>query len=395
VNSRRAVIAEEQVRDAFQRGRLSITVKSGDIVTAQALDAAERLNIKMLDQAAASVPPVRSDGVSAARRALYRRHPGWAPPAPVLSRRSQTLGKLALVGAGGVGAHLAHLAANQQIAEHISIVDILPGAAEAVALDLQHASGITKSNTRLEGGTSLNLASDADVVAVSAGRPRTPGMDRSDLHKVNARVIQGIGETLADIAPDAVVIVVTNPVDEMTSVMLDATGFEREKVIGMAGTLDGARFRYALAAAAAVPVADVSAMVLGSHGNEMVPIASRATIRERPLNEFLSQQMIDDCRRATIDGGAAVVRLRKTGSATLAPAHATVELIFHMCGLRNGTVPASVRLNGEYGIDDCVVAVPCKLARHGIADIVELPLSDSESEQLRRAADAIRDRLRG
>ena len=393
MNSRRTVIAEEQVRDAFRRGRLSIGLKTGDIVTAQALDTAQRLKIKLLDQPEESPPPVQTDGTIAARRALYRRHPGWATPTPATYRRTKTLNKLTLIGAGGVGAHLAHLAANQQIADQISIIDILPGAAESIALDLQHASGITGSNTRLYGGTSLSLAADAELVVVTAGRPRTPGMDRSDLHRINARVIQSIGEALATNAPNAVVIVVTNPVDEMTSVMLDATGFEREKVIGMAGTLDGARFRDALARAARVPVADVSALSLGSHGNEMVPIASKATIRERPLSDFLNQQTIEACRHETIDGGAAVVRLRKTGSATLAPAHATLELILHMCGYRVGTVPASVRLKGEYGIDDSVVAVPCKLARHGVVEIVELTLSDLELLQLQHAGDAIRNRL--
>ncbi len=393
MNPRRTVIAEEQVRDAFQRGRLSINLKSGDIVTAQAQDTAARLNIKLLDQPLESPPPIQTDGTTAARRVLYRRHPGWTPPKPDIRASTKTLTKLALIGAGGVGTHLAHLAANQQIAEHISIIDILPGAAKALALDLQHASGITGSNTRLDGGTSLNLADDAEVVVVTAGRPRTPGMDRSDLHQINARVIQGIGETLATSAPTAVVIVVSNPVDEMTSVMLDATGFAREQVIGMAGTLDGARFRAALARAAGVPVADVSAMTLGSHGSEMVPIASRASIRERPLSEFLTEQTIEQCRQTTIDGGAAVVRLRKTGSATLAPAHATLELIQYMCGYRNGTVSASVRLQGEYGITDSVVAVPCKLAGHGIAEVVELTLSDAELTELRRAAAAIRNRL--
>ena len=393
MNSPRTVIAEEQVRDAFRRGRLILNYRPGDIVTAQALDTAERLNIRLVDQPQESPPPVEADGVTATRRALYRRNPGWAAPKPAESSRAQTLTKLALVGAGGVGSHLAHLAANRQIAEEISLIDILPGAAESIALDLRHASGITGSNTRLNGGTSLDLVSDASVVVVTAGRPRTPGMDRSDLHRINAQVIQGVGEAISTYAPQSVVIVVSNPVDEMTSVMLDTTGFDREKVIGMAGTLDGARFRDALAQAAGVSVADVSAMSLGSHGNEMVPIASKATIRDRPISEFLNEETIESCRQTTIDGGAAVVRLRRTGSATLAPAHATLELILHMFGHLNGAIPASVRLNGEYGITDSVVAVPCKLSENGVAEIVELTLTESELQQLRRAADAIRSRL--
>ncbi len=393
MNFKRTVIAEEQVRDAFRRGRRIISLKVGDIVTAQAQDTAARLNIKLLDQPPLSPPPVQTDGVTAARRALYRRNPGWSAPNIVNLPRGKKLSKLTLIGAGGVGTHLAHLTANEQIADLVSIVDILPGAAQSLALDLQHTSGITRSGTVVHGGTSLGLAADADVVVVSAGRPRTPGMDRSDLYRINARIIQGIGESLTTNAPNAVVIVVTNPVDEMTSLMLDVTGFARQKVIGMAGTLDGARFRQALAQSAGVPVADVDAIVLGSHGNEMVPISSRATIKERPLNEFLNEQTIEKCRKLTIDGGAAVVRLRKTGSATLAPAHATLELILHLCGYRNGTVPASVRLNGEYGIFDSVLAAPCKLAMDGVAEIVELSLSDTELKELRQAGEAIRQRL--
>ncbi len=393
MNSRRTVIAEEQVRDAHRRGRLAISIRAGDIVTAQALDTAERLNIKWLDHPSDSPPPIQTDGAAAARRALYRRHPGWTPRTPIQSNHARRLTKLALIGAGGVGSHLAHLAANREIAETISIIDILPGAAESIALDLSHASGITGSSTRLCGGTDLKLAADAQVAVVTAGRPRTPGMKRSDLHRINARVIQGIGEALAGSAPDAVVIVVSNPVDEMTAAMLEATGFERKKVMGMAGTLDGARFRAALAHAAGVPVADVCAMSLGSHGDEMVPISSKATVQERPLGDFLSEETIESCRQATIDGGAAVVRLRKTGSATLAPAHATLELILHMCGHRNGAVPVSVRLKGEYGIEDSVVAVPCILGMSGVSEIVELSLTESELRQLRRAASAIRGRL--
>ncbi len=395
MNPRRTVIAEEQVREAYRRGRLSINIRAGDIVTAQAADTAERLKIKLLDQPEKSPPPVRTVGTTATRRTLYRRHPGWTPPAPIQSNSIQTINKLALIGAGGVGSHLAQLAANQQIAKQISIIDLLPGAAESIALDLRHTGGITGANTQLEGSTSLNLVTDAEVVVVTAGRPRTPGMKRADLFQVNSRIIYGIGEALSTYAPNAAIIVVTNPVDEMTAVMLDATGFDRKRVVGMAGTLDGARFRQALANAAGVAVADVSAMTLGSHGDEMVPISSKATIRERPLGEFLSDPVIASCRQATIDGGAAVVRLRKTGSATFAPAHATLELLWYMCGYRHGAVPAAVRLDGEYGIVNSVVTVPCQLSMHGVTEIIELSLSDSELQQLRQAANTIRNRLGG
>ena len=393
--ARRKVIADEQVRDAHRRGRLKLAVGAGDIVTAQARDTAERLRIELTDDLPVQSQPPSTDGATAARRVLYRRHPGWTAPSKVTSIRHKKIDKLALIGAGGVGSHLAHLAANQDMADEISLVDVMPGLAESIALDLSHASGITGSAAKVSGGTSIALASDATVAVVTAGRPRTPGMLRSDLYRVNERIIQGVGEALATVAPACVVIVVSNPVDEMTALMLNATGFSREKVIGMAGTLDGSRFRSAIAEASGVAVADVSAISLGSHGDEMVPIGSRATIRERPIAEFLNDDAIAKCRSAAIDGGAAVVALRKTGSATFAPAHATVELLEHMCGIGTGAVPVSVRLQGEYGISDSVLAVPCRLGMNGVTEIVEMKLSESELNELQCAGQSIAARLQG
>ncbi len=393
MNRRSSVIADELVRDAFQRGRLHIDIAPGDIITAQARETADRLGIQLLNKPSEQPVPYRTDGTTAARRVMYRHHPGWEPPTRVPYKRPRKISNLALIGAGGVGSHLIHLVTDRQVASEISLIDILPGAAEAIALDLQHASGITGSGTRLRGGTEMSLAADADVIVVTAGRPRTPGMSRSDLQEVNARVIRGIAESISAIAPNSTVIVVSNPVDEMTSLMLDITGFARARVIGMAGTLDSARFRDALAQAAGVAVEDVSAITLGSHGDEMVPIASKATIRGRPLREFLSDETIEQCRQKTIGAGAAVVSLRKTGSATLAPAHATMELIEHMCGARTGLVPASVRLVGEYGIKDTVLGVPCRLGMSGVVEVTELQLTDTETAELQQAAEAIRARI--
>ena len=215
-------------------------------------------------------------------------------------------------------------------------------------------------------------------------------MRRADLQEANRRTVGSVADAVRTAAPAAVVIVVSNPLDEMTAETLRATGFPRERVLGMAGTLDGARFREALALKAGVAVAEVEATVLGRHGEEMVPVVSGARIRGRPLGQFLTRAQIAACVERTISAGGRVVRLRRTGSASLAPAHATVEILAHMRGARAGTVPASVRLEGEYGITGVVLGVPCLLGPHGLIEIVEQTLSDDERARLARSAAAVR-----
>ena len=225
------------------------------------------------------------------------------------------------------------------------------------------------------------------------GARAPPGMTRADLIDVNARVIAQAGAAIRSSAPNAIVIVVTNPLDEMTIEMLRATGFPRERVLGMAGTLDSSRFRHALARAAGVGPADVNAVTLGSHGEEMAPIPSRATIKGRPLDVFLSPDQIDACVKDAITGGGQVVALKKSGSATVAPAHASIELIDHIRGARTGPVPVSVMLQGEYGIDGVVLGVPAHLGQGGLVRVEELRITDAEQAALEAAAEAIRARL--
>lgn len=386
------VIGVDAVEAARQSGRLVIEVMPGDIVTALARETADRLGMKLLDGPQPRPAPVRTDGKTALRRGLYRRSPKWAAPskAPAKARR---ISKLALVGAGGVGGNVAHLAALADMADDITLIDIAPGLAAATALDLNHASGMTGAAGRCRGGESLDLVAGAEIVVVTAGRARSPGMTRADLIDVNARVIRHAAEAIRSLAPEAIVIVVTNPLDEMTTEMLRATGFPRERVLGMAGTLDSSRFRHALARAAGVDPADVEAITLGSHGAEMAPIPSRATIKGRPLDVVLSQDQIAACVEDAVTGGGQVVALKKMGSATIAPAHATVELIDHLRGARSGPVPVSVQLAGEYGISDVVLGVPCHLGRGGLVSVEELRLAPEEQAALKTAADAIRARL--
>ncbi len=387
------VIGAEQVEEARSRGRLTLEILPGDIVTALAEETAARLGLALVQGPLARPAVVRTDGATALRRGLYRRSPKWVAPKPAMSREVRRLGKLALIGAGGVGGSLALLAAKAGLARNIALIDVTPGLAEAIALDLNHAGGIFRTDSHAIGGADLALADGADVVVVTAGRPRTPGMTRADLFSANRRVIHRVAEAIRINAPDSIVIVVTNPLDEMTTEMLRATGFPRERVLGMAGTLDSSRFRRALAKAAGVSPADVEAICLGSHGDEMVPVVSRARIKDRPLDVFLSEDAIRTAVDDAVTGGGQVVRLRKTGSATLAPAQATIELIDHIRGARTGPVPASVLLAGDYGLSDVVLGVPCHLGSRGLIRVEELALTENEHAALNMAAEAIRARL--
>lgn len=386
------VIGSDAVEDARRRGRIVFEVLPDDIVTALARETAERVGIKLVDGPLEKPQPTRTDAAVSMQRVLYRRSPKWVAPIRA-KRKARRLGKLALIGAGGVGGNLAHLAVMQDIADEIALIDIAPGMAAATALDLNHTSGITGARARCVGGESLDLVAEAEVIVVTAGRARRPGMSRADLIDVNARVIRQAAEAIRSAAPDAIVIVVTNPLDEMTVEMLRATGFPRERVLGMAGTLDSSRFRNALATAAGVAPADVEAFTLGSHGDEMAPIPSRARIKGRALDVFLSPDQIEACVQDAVTGGGKVVALKKSGSATIAPAHASIELIDHIRGVCTGPVPVSVMLQGEYGINGVVLGVPAHLGSSGLVEVEELRLTDQEQAALQKAADAIRSRL--
>jgi malate dehydrogenase len=387
------VIGSEHIEDARQRSRIVFEILPGDIVTALARETAVRLGIRLVDGPLEKPVSPRTDGNTALRRGLLRRSPKWVAPKPSTARGVRRLSKLALVGAGGVGSNIAHLAANADLADEIVLIDILPGAAAATAMDLNHASGINRTRARCIGGEDLALVAGADVIVVTAGRARGPGMTRADLIDINTRVIHSTAEIIKTQAQNAIVIVVTNPLDEMTVEMLRATGFPRERVLGMAGTLDSSRFRNALATAAGVMPADVDAFALGSHGDEMAPITSHARIKGRVLETFLSEDQIAACVKDAITGGGQVVALKKSGSATIAPAHSSIEVIDHIRGAKTGPVPVSVMLAGEFGIENVVLGVPAHLGKSGLVKVEEIKLTDDETQALHAAADAIRNRL--
>ncbi len=387
------VIGTEHIEQARQRSRIVFEILPDDIVTDLARETAARLGIRLVDGPLEKPSVARTDGNTAMRRGLYRRGAKWAAPKPVNQRNVRRFTKIALIGAGGVGGNIAHLAAMADMADEITLIDIAPGMAAATALDLNHTSGITGVRARCVGGEDLAMVVGADVVVVTAGRARGPGMTRADLIDVNTRVIHAAAEVIKSNAPNAIVIVVTNPLDEMAVEMLRATGFPRERILGMAGTLDSSRFRNALAMAARVTPGDVSAITLGSHGDEMAPITSLARIKGRALERFLSADQIADCVKDAITGGGQVVALKKSGSATIAPAHSSIELLDHIRGAKVGPVPVSVMLEGEYGVSGVVLGVPAHLGKTGLVGVEELRLTPNETDALHGAAEAIRARL--
>lgn len=389
------VVSEHDVRTVASSGGRSLEVPVDAVITPQALDIADRLGVELRHEpgSPAAVPAI--DGARAIQRVLLRRSPRWVAPDVRRGGEPTRFARIAFVGSGMVGATSAHLTAIAGMADELTVIDVVPGLAAATALDIEHASGVTGSPTRVRGGTSLELVAGADVVVVTAGRPRTPGMTRDTLFAVNQRVVADVAEAVGQFAPRAVVIVITNPVDEMTYEMWRNSGLPERQVMGMAGTLDSSRFRHAIARAANVQPRDVWAVTMGSHGAEMVPVVSSATVKGLPLTDVLGADAIASCVKDAVEGGAQVVGLRKTGSAFIAPAHATVELLDAVRGASAEPVPVSAMVRGEYGLEGVFLGVRARLSAQGVTEVVEEALQPVELQALVKAADAIRARVNG
>lgn len=301
--------------------------------------------------------------------------------------------KLTVVGAGNVGATTAQRLAERELAREVVLIDILEGVPKGKALDLWESAPVVGYDTRLVGGTDYGLIEGSDLVVVTAGLPRKPGMSRDDLLKKNADIVQSVAREIRERCPDAIVIVVSNPLDVMCYVALQVTGFERSRVVGMAGVLDTARFRSFIALELDVSVRDVSAFVLGGHGDSMVPLARYSTVAGIPLPHLLDDERIEALIERTRKGGGEIVELLGTGSAFYAPSAAAVEMAEGILRDQNRILPCAAWLQGEYGLSDVFVGVPVKLGAGGIKEIVEIELTGEERKALHVSAAHVKETM--
>jgi malate dehydrogenase len=304
--------------------------------------------------------------------------------------------KIALVGAGQIGGTLALLAGQKQLGDVI-LFDIpdFEGVAKGKALDIAELSPVAGFDTHYKGASDYAEIAGADVVIVTAGVPRKPGMSRDDLVGINAKVIKTVGAGIKQHAPDAFVIVVTNPLDAMVGLMQEVTGFAPEKVVGMAGVLDSARFRWFLAEAFGVSVEDVTAFVLGGHGDTMVPSVRYSTVAGIPLPDlvkmgWITQEKLDAIVQRTRDGGAEIVGLLKTGSAFYAPAASAIAMAESYLLDKKRVLPCAARLSGQYGVDGLYIGVPVVIGAGGVEKIVEIDLSTEEKAMFDKSVAAVR-----
>jgi malate dehydrogenase len=300
--------------------------------------------------------------------------------------------KVTIAGAGFYGSTLAQRVAEAGYAAEVVMTDIVEGRPQGLALDLMQSRPLVGFETRVVGSNGYQETAGSDVCVITAGVPRRPGMSRLDLLETNARIVSDVARRLVEVSPGAVVVVVSNPLDEMTAVASAVSGLPRERVVGQAGMLDSARFRHFLAERLAVSPSQVEALTLGSHGDTMVPVPSLATVGGRPLVELLSPEEIDEVVRRTRDGGAEIVALLRTGSAYFAPAAAAEVMVRSLVCDLGLVLPASVWVDGPYGISGAWVGVPARLGRSGVAEIPQLPLDAAERTALLAAAEAVRQR---
>ena len=300
------------------------------------------------------------------------------------------LEKVAVVGAGNVGATAAQRLAEKHLARTVVMIDVVEGVPQGKALDQWQSGPIEGFDARVIGVNGYDEAAGAEVFVVTAGIARTPGMSRDDLVKTNAGIVRSVAKEIARVAPKAIIVVVSNPLDVMCYVAMRASGFPRERVIGMAGVLDTARYRMFLAEAMDVSVEDIQAMVLGGHGDTMVPLVSYTTVSGIPVSQLIAPDALAAIVNRTRNGGAEIVAFLKTGSAYYAPSAAAVQMVEAIALDKRRILPCSAWLQGEFGLRDVFCGVPCKLGRRGLERIVEITLTDAERAELVKSADAVR-----
>ncbi len=303
------------------------------------------------------------------------------------------MNKITVVGAGNVGATAAQRLAEKQLARRVVLVDVIEGVPQGKALDQWESAPIEGFDTRVVGANDYAPAAGSDLVVVTAGIARKPGMSRDDLVRTNADIVKQVSLEIKRHCPDAIVLVVSNPLDVMCWVTKQVTGFPRERVIGMAGVLDTARYRAFLAEALDVSVEDIQAMVLGGHGDTMVPLVSYTTVSGIPVGQLLDQAKLDKIVERTRNGGAEIVAFLKTGSAYYAPSAAVTQMVEAIAHDKKRILPCAAWVQGEYGVSGIYLGVPCKLGRRGLEQILEVKLSAAEQAALKKSADAVKETM--
>ena len=301
--------------------------------------------------------------------------------------------KVTVVGAGKYGSMTALRIAEYDIVQEVVMTDIVEGLPQGLALDINQSRFVEQFNTKLIGTNDYKDTEGSDVVVITAGLPRKPGMSRMDLLEVNAKIVEGVTEEILKYSDNPSIVVVTNPLDQMTTLASDVSGLPKNKVMGQAGILDSSRFAYFIAEKLSVDTSDVYALTLGSHGETMVPVPSLCTVKGEPLTDILSESDINELVEKTSNGGAEIVGLLKTGSAYFAPASSAAVMVKSIVNNSDEIFPVCAWLEGQYGIDDVYLGVPAKLGKDGVTEVVEFELTEHEKNALIDASNAVKAKV--
>ena len=301
--------------------------------------------------------------------------------------------KVTVVGAGKYGSMTALRVAEYNLASEVVMTDIVEGLPQGLALDINQSRFVEKFDTKVSGTNDYKETAESDVVVITAGLPRKPGMSRMDLLEVNAGIVTDVTKQILEHSEDPIIIVVTNPLDQMTTLTAEVSKLSKGRVIGQAGILDSSRFAYFISEKLNVKMSDVYALTLGSHGETMVPVPSLCTVSGEPLVDILSEKDIDELVKKTSEGGAEIVGLLKTGSAYFAPASSAATMVKSIISDSNEVFPVCAWLEGEYGINDVYLGVPAKLGKEGVTEIMEYDLTTTELDALREASKAVKDKV--
>ena len=303
------------------------------------------------------------------------------------------MSKVTVVGSGKYGSMTALRVAEYDIADTVVMTDIVEGLPQGLALDMNQSRFVEKFSSKIIGTNNYEDTSDSDVVVITAGLPRKPGMSRMDLLEVNANIVTEVTSNIMKHSKNPIIIVVTNPLDQMTTLVSDVSGLPKSRVIGQAGVLDSSRFAYFISEKLNVNMNEVEAWTLGSHGETMVPAPSQCKVDGKPLTDLLTNDEIEELVKRTSDGGAEIVALLKTGSAYFAPSSAAATMVKSIISDSNNVLPSCSWVSGEYGISDVYLGVPTKLGKDGVTEIVELDLNTEELENLKSAADSVKQKV--